>query len=293
MMNTTWSQEQPLKQHYPRLSENINTDIAIVGGGISGLVTGYLLAQTGKKIVLVEKDIIGSGETAHTTAFITAAFDTSLQERVSWYNKTTATVVWQSGQKAIDTIEKIITTEHIDCDFVRSPAFIYALNKQGAIKLQEEAHLAQEFKMNAHFYQDTVLPFQNAGYLRIENQAKFQPLKFITALAKKIHKQGVFIFENTEVTNYIGKNHTTIHTKGADIHAQDIIIATHNPNNLPFEIHNRIIPTQTYVIEAHLPKNTFPEAMFWDTEEPCHYFRIEKINNYDRMILGGADQPID
>ena len=72
---SVWFDEvnQPLS--YEILNNNIDTDILVIGGGISGLTTAYCLAKEGRKVVLVEDGYIGSGESGRTTAHLTCALD--------------------------------------------------------------------------------------------------------------------------------------------------------------------------------------------------------------------------
>lgn len=271
---------------YPSFRGNKNAHIAIVGGGLTGIMTAYYLAKAGKKVIVLEKGTIGSGETSLTTAFITQVFDMYLHEVAEKFDEARAKLVWTCGAYAINEIERIIKEESISCQFKRCPAFIYATTVDGERKIKKEFNLAKKFDFDVSMKKDG-FAWGNLGILRVNNQAKFHPLMFLNGLADCAKKYGAEIFENSEVLEYKG-NHI-IKTKDGEVEADQIILATHSPNNRPVEVHTRVIPYQTYVISAHIPKKLFKEAIYWDTEDPYHYFRIEQEEDQDRIILGGED----
>jgi glycine/D-amino acid oxidase-like deaminating enzyme len=135
----TWKQGIE-KLSFPKLEENLICDVAIVGGGLAGVLTAYMLAKSGKKIVILEKDKVGSGATEYTTAFITQNVDTDLPELVKIFGEDKARLVWQSGKDAIDMIEKIVNDENIDCEFMRTSLFTYANDQKEYEELEQNAN---------------------------------------------------------------------------------------------------------------------------------------------------------
>ncbi len=287
--NTLWFDEVPLKTNYPRLEKDITVDVAIVGGGIAGITTAYLLAKEGKKVAVLEKAQIGSGMTGCTTAFLTANVDLDLEELVKNFGEEKASMVWSSSQEAIETIAKIISTEKIDCEFSRVAAIEYTKFKEDVEFLNNESRLAAQFGFEAEFIQDNQIGFDSLGYLKLENQAKFHPLKYLQALAAKAVANGALIFEETEVTEINGKNLIQVKTKDHLIQADYVAILTHIPFNNPLDIQVKLIPYNTYIIEGTIDTDHLKEGIYWDTDEPYNYFRIDKKDSKMRFILGGCD----
>lgn len=252
-----WPEEVKDKKNYPGLKNDLNVDIVIIGGGLTGILTAYLLSKSGKKVAVLEKEKIGEGATEYTTAFITQVIDTDIEELVDLFGKKKAKLVWESGGKAIDLIEKIVSDEKIDCDFKRCSAFIYT-----------------SFKKNQ---------------TEIKNQAKFQPLKFLHTLAQKASENGVLIFEETEVLEVKGDNPVIVKTKNSTVQSQYAVISTYQPLGHPLEFFLKMGLYTSYVLEAKIPKKKLPEAIFWDRMSPYHYFRIDPQKTYDRLIIGGED----
>ncbi|KKW43050.1 MAG: Rieske family iron-sulfur cluster-binding protein [Candidatus Magasanikbacteria bacterium GW2011_GWA2_56_11] len=280
-----WNDYSPTPE-FPSLSRDYHADVAIVGAGITGLTTAYLLLKQGKKVVVLEKDRLVSGESRNTTAFLTYATDADLSELVNTLGKEKAAAVWHSAQAAIDAIEKIVGEERLDCEFTRCPLHYCAMDDAEKKSLQKEYDLmrALDFPVTA---ENNVLSFPFA--LRIENNAKFHPLKYLYALSKKVAAMGGKIFQDTEVTDYEHAGRPAVKTKNGTVTAEHIVIATHNPNNWAFDIHTRILPSQTYVIGGTCRSGIVKEGLYIDAEDPYHYFRVDSLPGQDRFLLGGED----
>lgn len=272
----------------PQLTQSIKTDVVIVGGGLAGVFSAYLLAKEGKKVVLLEKDRIGNGQTDYTTAFITYVVDTNLSKMVEKIGEENAKLVWDSGKMALAEIERIISNEKIECDFLHCTAYEFALNREDIEILKKETRLGQKLGFDVSFKTDGKLGFENFGYLEIPDQAKFHPLKFLHHLTKKAQEAGVLVFENTEVLGIEEGSHLQIKTEKGAIEAEFAVIDTYNPLS-SFSLPDRLISLQSYVMSFIIKKNIIGEAIYWDTEKPYSYFRLDTFENFDRLILGGRD----
>jgi glycine/D-amino acid oxidase-like deaminating enzyme/nitrite reductase/ring-hydroxylating ferredoxin subunit len=287
-MTTSPWQQGVRAEKYPALEANLKVDVVVVGGGITGITTAYLLVKAGKKVALLERGRLGEGATGWTTAFVTYVIDTPLTTLSKRFGLQRAALVWQSGRQAIDELERIITEEKIDCDFMRCPAYIYATDEAGLQKIHEESELARRLGFSVHLGEEP-LGFTTRGHLRIDAQAKFNPLKFITALAAKSQALGLHIFENSPVTDCSHGPTCLVKTAQAEIRANDMVLATYMPLGDPDALSVRITASQTYILETKIKSGVLPEAIFWDTQTPYHYFRLDPFSGYDRLILGGED----
>jgi glycine/D-amino acid oxidase-like deaminating enzyme/nitrite reductase/ring-hydroxylating ferredoxin subunit len=273
---------------YPPLVNDMEADVVVIGGGITGVTTAYLLSGQGKRVVLLEKDRIGSRETANTTAFLNYPVDAELFELKNTFGEKNAVRVWKSAQWAIDQMEDIISREEIDCDFIRCPLYMYATDESQFTDLQNEYSLAHHHRFPVNF-EKIATPFIYEDFFEADYNAKFHPLKYLTRLAWCARENGALIFEDSEVTGFSGHGPVTVETKQARIVAQDVVFATHIPTKRAVEIDTRVIPYQTYIIVVKIPKGAIAEAMYIDMEDPYHYFRIDKNDHYDLLTLGGED----
>ncbi len=288
-MNTTWrDQEETSRKKRPSLNKDTETDIAIIGGGLCGVLSAYLLSKAGKEVVLIEKDELGSYATLDTTAFISQVLDTSFSEFESTVGQKLTKLIWQSGGEAINAVERIIKEEKIDCEFMRCSAYEYA-NTPGQFKhLKEEFETYKKLGFKSKLYGLNSMPFKNFGYMEIPNQAKFDPGKFLMSLAEKAEAKNAKIFEKTEALDIIEDKSVVIKTKKGKINANSVIIATYKPF-INKKTNFKKGMYRSYVLELEIPNGIFPEAMFWDMDNPYHYFRVDKKNGKDRVIFGGED----
>lgn len=289
--NTTW-QEDSKKFGFKPLEKSIDTDILIAGGGLTGIITAYLLSQSRKKIVVIEKDTIGgqSSATSYTTAMITQDIDTDVQELLNQIPKKQVNNIWKSGAEAIDRLEQIVKTEKINCEFVRCQFCRYALSDDDISSLKDEEKAIKQIGYNAKFVKKNDLGFYNMGYLQNTNQAKFNPVKFINALVEILLKKGVKFYEKTEVLDVTDEARSvTVKTKNAQINARYAVAATYLPVHHHTELFAKKGMYTTYMLEVDIQKGYIPEGIYQDEYNPYHYFRIDPKGPYDRMLIGGED----
>jgi glycine/D-amino acid oxidase-like deaminating enzyme len=283
--------ENTERTNYPRGILPENTEVLIVGGGITGITSAYLLAKEGKRVVLLEKKKIGEGVTYCTTGFLTQAIDTDPTRLIKLFGVEKAKLILASHTKTIDDIEKIISSEKIECEFKRCINYIYANNHEEERGLLKMIDAFKILGIKAEYKKDNALKFAEFGYIEMPSQAKFHVIKYMTALAKLAKDYGAAISEDTEVLNLESKNgFVVVKTKDAGIIlAKEVLSATYVPfGELPYLSH-RCNMYRTYVIEYKLPAGAFAEGTYQDNIIPYHYFRVDSQDGYDRMIIGGAD----
>lgn len=259
------------KQSFPRLTAPVNADVAIVGAGIAGVTTAYLLSKQGLKVTLLEKNLVSTGATSYTTAMITGYVDTNISDLIRIYGLQKTKLIVNSHMEAIDSIEKIVKKEKINCNFMRVPYYIYSPDGDTGF-LENEHSALKKIGIKAKL---------QSGKLILENQAKFHPLKYVSAMAKIAAKNDVQIYEKSKVKSL------------KDLNAKYVVIATHLPINRPLELFFKKTKYKTYMIYAKLPKGKIKEALYQDTLTPYHYFRVDAHKNFDTVLLGGQDHRAD
>lgn len=274
-----WLTKNPKK--YKSLDKDLAADAVIIGGGIAGVTTAYLLSKLGQKVILVEKGRIGQSATGYTTAMITKYLDTNIADLIKMYGPKRTKLIWQSGEEAIDLIEKIVHTEKIECEFMRVPYYIFAKNEKQNRELINEKKAARKLRIALEYKTDRKLPLENSGYLKLKNQAKFHPYKYVSSLAAAATKNGVQIYEQTSIDSL------------ENVNAKHIIVTTHVPFTKPFELFFKKAKYKTYMIYAKIPKELLSESLYQDISNPYHYFRIDSNAGYDTILLGGEDHRAD
>lgn len=279
-----------------RLRENITCDVCIVGAGIAGLSTAYLLAKEGKKVVVLDSKSIGGGETSRTTAHLSNALDEQYYNLIKYFGKDGARLACQSHASAIDKIEQIAREESIDCDFERVDGYLFANDREEEERLLQELEAVQQIG-----WQDVVLRKQcpvgsltALPCLHYPNQGRVHMMKYMAGLASAIQGMGGEIYTDSHMQDFQeGQVCTAITKEGHTVSANHIVIASNTPVIDRFAIHTKQAPYRTYAIGVKVPKGSVPDALYWDMQDPYHYIRLQKNleeqEDHDLLIVGGED----
>lgn len=273
---------------HPMLTEDIKVDIAIIGGGITGILTAYMLNQHGIKPAILEADYILKGTTGHTTAKITSQHGLIYHKIKNQISEELAKQYAEANETAIKMIEKIATENRIECDYVPQSAYIYTQQDDYVNKIIKETEAASALGIEATYLEEIPLPFSVKAAVRFDNQAQFHPLKFLIPLVRKLVNDGVQIFEQSRVVDIERDyNYTLITGNGKKVKADKIIIASHYPcYNKPGLYFTRIYTERSYVI-AIKAKEKYPGGMYISAEEPARSFRNQQSDNDELVLIGG------
>jgi glycine/D-amino acid oxidase-like deaminating enzyme/nitrite reductase/ring-hydroxylating ferredoxin subunit len=278
------------------LAKDTSTTVCIVGAGIAGLTTAYLLAREGKAVVVLDDGPIGGGMTARTTAHLTCALDDRFYELERLFGEEGSRLAAQSHTAAIDQVEKIVREEKIDCEFERVDGYLF-IPPDGRMKVLEDelpaAHRAGLTEVR-RIDRAPLDSFDTGPCLHFPRQAQFHPLKYLSGLARAIERDGGKIFTGTHADKIEGGSEAYVKTtSGYTISADAIVVATNTPVNDRVAIHTKQAPYTTYVIGARIPKGSVPSILLWDAPpdlwDPYHYIRVENVNDHDVLIVGGED----
>jgi glycine/D-amino acid oxidase-like deaminating enzyme/nitrite reductase/ring-hydroxylating ferredoxin subunit len=282
---------------YPALSEDLSTNVCIVGAGIAGMTTAYLLAREGKSVVVLDDGPIAGGETGRTTAHLSFALDDRYFELERMHGERGARLAAQSHSAAVDKIEEIVNEEHIDCDFQRLDGYLFIPPGWEVEYLERERDAAQRAGLVDVRLVDRIpaREFNTGAALHFPRQGQFHPVKYLAALARAIERDGGKIYTGTHVKDVKGgvdggKNTVITTADGRKVRAHHAVVATNTPVNDWFAIHNKQAPYRTYVIGALVPRNSVPSGLYWDTLDPYHYVRLQRLSEtHDALIVGGED----
>lgn len=190
-MESIWSKTARIPEH-PPLEGDLNVQVAVLGGGLAGILTAYRLREQGVDVAVLEASRVGSGQTKGTTAKITSQHNLIYARLIRELGAEKARKYAAANQAAIGEYRRLI--EHLDiaCQFEQRPAYLYSTLAADAAALQEEARAARELGIDGAFTEGTELPFPVAGAVRFDGQAQFHPLAFLAAVARNLK-----IFEHT------------------------------------------------------------------------------------------------
>src|SRR5262245_47164946 len=297
-MNTTpyWIDTAPLPQ-FSRLNRDVECDVVVVGGGITGITAAYLFKQEGKRVVLLERDHCATHETGHTTAHLTHVTDKPLHTLVDDFGADHAGAIWDSLRIAIEQIATNIRRERIQCEFNRVPGYLhtpFAENPENkAIEnLKKDAELANELGFEATFRD--AIPVMGRPGVQFANQAKFHPRKYVAALLRAIPGDGCDVFEETNVEE-VEDEPLVVRANEHRVRCKYVVIATNVPimgkaGTLSATLlQTKLFLYSTYAMGARVASDSLPEATFWDTGDPYYYLRVDRNHDHDYIIYGGED----
>ncbi len=279
---------------FPPLADDARANVCIVGAGIAGLTTAYLLTRAGKAVVVIDDGRIGGGETGRTTAHISNALDDRYFEIAKLFGDDGARKAAESHTAAIQRIEAIAALEEIDCDFERLDGFLFlaAGSKRSVLDKELEATHSAGLTDTAIFERAPLDQFDTGLTLRFPRQAQFHPLKYLTGLARAITRDGGRIYCDTRAKSIEdGEPATVVTDDGHTILADDIVVATNSPVNDWMVMHTKQAAYRTYVIGLDVPSGAIPHMLLWDTGDPYHYVRLQQAETAGReiLIVGGED----
>jgi glycine/D-amino acid oxidase-like deaminating enzyme/nitrite reductase/ring-hydroxylating ferredoxin subunit len=274
------------------LQVDVHADVAIVGAGIAGLTTAYLLTQAGESVVLLDDGELASGMTGVTTAHLTNAIDDRYFEIERLHGTEGARLAADSHTTAISRIETIIRKEQIDCDFERLNGYLFLAPGQGPDLLDIELAAARRAGLESvtKLERAPLEPFDTGPCLRFPHQAQFHPLKYLAGLAKAIQRDGGLIFTKTHADEIAGGSPCEIKVGKKMVTADSVVVATNSPINDLMALHTKQAPYMSYVIGARVPRGTVHKALYWDALDSYHYIRLYDIDDdHEILIVGGED----
>lgn len=279
-----------------RVATDLSCDVCIVGAGIAGLTTAYLLCKEGKRVILLDDGPTAGGESARTSAHLTFYNDDGLAEVERVHGTEILKLATDSHRAAVDKIEQIAREENINCDFARVNAYLFITpGGQGMDFLEGELDCAHRIGLKeAHFIDRAPLkPFDSGRCLCYPNQAQFHPLKYLRGLAQAILRMGGEIHNQTHAAAIVGGEVARVTTsQGRIISTKAAVVATNSPVNDLVAIHTKQSPNRTYIVGFRIPKGAVPRGLYWDTMDPYHYVRCQEIEGdatHEVLIAGGED----
>ncbi len=276
------------KSKLDSLKEDIKVDAAIVGGGIVGITTAYLLKKEGLKVVLLEADRILHGTTGHTTAKITCQHDLIYDKIKKKMGMEMVAQYYDANQMALQWITSLVEEKRIVCDFVPQPAYVYTQSDDYIQKIQDEADTAKALAIPSEYVEEIPLPYAVKAALRFDGQAQFHPLKFLNALAGEIPGDGSAVYEQTRAVDiHNGKVFTVTTGQGHKVTAKKVVIATHFPFYDGYGMYfTRLFPDRSYALGITISEE-YPGGMYITAEDPGRSLRSQAFKEGTLIIVGG------
>lgn len=294
------------KKQYPKLQKEETAEIAIIGGGLTGLTTAYYLTKAGKDVILVEKDSICNHTSGNTTAKITSQHGLFYNYLLQSVGKEQAKQYLEANETAIQKIENIIKEENIECDFERQDAYVFTQKQEEVEKIKKEVEALEYLGFHSEFVETIEVPIKEKqkeekedkiniqkkvlGAIKFKNQAQFNPCLYAQGLASKIEERSGKIYENSKVIDIKkeGKGYE-IQTEEGKLKAEKVVIASHYPIiSLPGFYFMKMYQATSYLIAVETKEPLF-QGMYINSEDPTISLRTAKWGEKRLLLVGGMD----
>ncbi|CAN5838969.1 FAD-dependent oxidoreductase [soil metagenome] len=277
---------------FPPLPGTVEVDVAVVGAGITGLTTAWLLKQAGATVAVIEAGQVASGTTGYTTAKVTSLHGLTYAELVAEHGSDKAQQYAAANQAGVERIAGLVEELDIDCQFERRPAFTYTTEAPRRADVAAEVEVATSLGLPATYLETTDLPFPVVAAVRFEHQAQFHPRRYCLALAGAIPGDGSHVFERTRALDIDESGGSPVlRTDGGDVKAGDVVVAT----LLPFVdlggFFAKAHPVSSYALAARID-GEIPEGMYLGADSPTRSVRPVDLDGELGLILGGESHKV-
>jgi glycine/D-amino acid oxidase-like deaminating enzyme len=286
MHHSFWVESTP-EPGYSPLAGDLSVDVAVLGGGITGITTALLLKEAGLTVALVEMKQLVHGVTGYTTAKLTSGHGLIYEKLRSSHGAATARVYAESNEAALAWVAETVEARGIDCDFERRANYVYSEDAGDVESLRAEARAAQEAGLPASFVAETPLPYPVAGAVRLENQAQFHPRKYLLPLAAAVDGDGSHVFERTRALGVRDGEPCVVETARGEIRARHVVLATHLPFLDRGLFFAKAHPQMSYAVAAPVDAEAAPAGMFISASQPTRSIRTAPDGDGLLLIYGG------
>lgn len=287
-LESLWQFDQPQYQPINDADANEVYDVAIIGGGITGITTALLLQKAGKKCIVIEKENLCYGTTGGTTAHLNTIVETMPNTLLKDWGKEKARMVTQSLRDAIALFKNNVEVYNIDCDFKETSAYFFAQTKEQSEELDEVYEACQEVGLDISYSLNLPYKINFMKAMEAKEHGKLNPVRYVYALAEEFEEEGGIILQHTRVINVDDTDITTIETESGNFKATNLIYATHTPPGINL-LHLNLGPMRTYVMAFTTKDKKYPDELAYDMYIPYHYIRSQEIDGKKYMIVGGED----
>jgi len=285
-----WHATSPELTREPLTSDG-RVDVCVVGAGIAGMTTAYLLVRAGRSVIVLDDGPIGGGETGRTTAHLSDAIDDRYHHIQKLHGENGAFLAAHSHRSAIQLIAEIVRRESIGAGFAMVDGYLFPSAESKKGDLEKELDASRRAGVNVIRDDDPVFsPFEARTALRFPGQARLHPLKYLAGLADCVERAGGRILTGTHVSGVQGGAAVLVETSaGPSVHAGACVVATNSPISDYVITHLKQAPYRTFAIAARVTSGTIPDALYWDDADPYHYIRLHKDETGEWLIVGGED----
>lgn len=283
-----WRDSYPARCLYPSLRKNLKVDVAIVGAGITGLTTAYLLKRAGLKIAVIEKDTIGGGTTGRATGKVTSQHSLIYADLAQRLGRPMAQTYGEANQAAVEQVSAIVKKERLDCDWAQDDNYVYTTDPRKIKTFKREAEAAAGLGLPASFETASPLPFEVRGAVKFSGQGKINAQKYLLGLAKYVDGDGSHVFEKSDC---IGIRGNRVRTRHGKVHAKNVVVATNVPT-MPLMARGGYClleyPTESCIVAGRPAKNL--KGMYISPDKNHYSILPIQVEGKSLLLIAGENR---
>ncbi len=266
---------------FDSLNENLNTDVLIIGGGITGISTAYNLIEKKEEVTLIDRDYCLGGVTARTTGKLTYLQELCYQNIEKIFGFETAKLYLESQKEAIRIVKKNVKDNDINCDLTKNDSLVFTMDKKELLKFDKERAFLNKVGIKYKKIDEIFNNVKPIDTILVKDTYVFHPLKYLKALLKKVsNSRNIKIYEKTIATKIKKENGRFIILtgKGNTITAKKVVIAC----NYPFFTIPGLFPLKTYVEKSYITATKIENKKDINgitSNYPYRSFRYQSSNN--------------
>jgi glycine/D-amino acid oxidase-like deaminating enzyme/nitrite reductase/ring-hydroxylating ferredoxin subunit len=283
---SVWVDTGPQQPALPQLEEPVDADVAVLGGGITGITTALLLKEAGLRVVLLEANRVGCGVTGFTTAKVSSQHGMIYERLRSRFGADGARTYGAANEAALAWIAGRVEQDSIDCDFRRRASYAYLSQGGDRGQAEQEAEAALQAGLPASLVDTTPLPYPVEAAVRFDDQAEFHVRKYLLALAAQLPGDGCEVYEHSHAVEVDTDERCVVKTPGGRVSADRVVVATHYPflyRSLAFA---RVQQQRSYALLCRIA-GTPPEGMFISGDSPTRSVRAVSVDGEELLLVGG------
>ena len=281
-----WVESTP-DRTFEALAADVRVDCAVIGAGITGLTTAYLLQKAGLKVALIEMDRVARGVSGYTTAKVTSLHGQIYSQLESKHGREAAALYADANQTALGWVATLVRENAIDCDFEAKANYTYCEDRSDLATIEQETEAAARAGLPVELVHDTTLPYEVAGAVRLADQAQFHPRKYLLHLVDELAEGGCLLFDQTRATGLDEASPCRVETTGGAVTADHVVVATHYTFLDRSMMFPRVHPKRSYAIAGPVPAGNVPDGMFLSTE-PAWSVRTIPAGDETLVLAGGS-----
>ena len=279
-----WIRDAPMTQRFETLKGIHTREIAVLGGGITGMSTALELIERGYKVTVLEALVIGGGTTGGSTGHLDAHPESGPRRLLKDLGEEKARKATKYRLDAIDAIEERANNS---CDFKRVSAFSYSQRAPDSSTLQEEFAAARTIGLDVTWREDVPLPFDATGY-EISHMGRIDSMAYLNRLVERFIEKGGIILERSVASSPVDEHPKELKVGEGVIRFEQVVCAVHCNYTGALRIYLQTPAYQSYVMAVRV-KNPGEDALFWDNSEPYYYTRRANSREDDLLLIGGCD----